>query len=88
MGVTERARPVLGAQPAPSGTTPLHLVGTESNHSEGEYPPLVIRYEDEPASLQLDINQLLEMDSPDSLSQVPIGTLANSFFLFLKLRSK
>ena len=88
MGVTERARPVLGAQPAPPGTTPLHLVGTESNHSEGEYPPSIIRYEDELASLQLAVNQPLNMDSPDSLIQVPDRNPGKLIFSVLQLRSK
>ena len=73
---------MLGAQPTPPGVTPLNLLSTESDHSEGNFPPPVIRFEDEPASLQLAVNQLLEMDSSDSVIQVPVSKLANSFFLY------
>ena len=80
--ISDKARPVLGAQPTPPGTTPLRLVGTEEEIRAGGGAPTILRFEDDPSSLQHAVNQLLEMDAPCTMLEVPLNTLANTLYLF------
>ena len=80
--ISDKARPVLGAQPAPPGTMPLRLVGTEEEVQAGGVSPTVLRFEDDPSSLHYAVNQLLDMDAPNTMLQVSLNTLANILYYF------
>ena len=71
---SEGARPVLGAQPAPSGTTPFHYVREmEDSGPSLELVPSGPYYEENPESMQLAISQLTDLDS--SVVQLPAQAL-------------
>ena len=69
-GSSKGARSVLGAQPAPPGTTPFHYVrDTKESGPSMELVPLGPYYEDDFASMQLAISQLTDFDT--SIVQLP-----------------
>ena len=63
LGSSKGARPVLGAQPAPPGTTPFRYVrDMEESGPSMELVPLGPYYEDDFASMQLAISQLTDLE--------------------------
>ena len=59
LGSSKGARPVLGAQPAPPGTTPFRYVrDMEDSGPSMELVPLGPYYKEDSASMQLAISQL------------------------------
>ena len=74
LGSSKGARPVLGAQPAPPGTTPFCYVrDTEESGPSMELVPSGPYYEDNSASMQLAISQLTDLDT--SIVQLPAQAL-------------
>ena len=74
LGSSKGARPVLGAQPAPPGTTPFRYVrDVEDSGPSMELVPLGPYYEEDLASMQLAISQLTDLDS--SIVQLPAQAL-------------
>ena len=65
-GSTDRARPVLGAQPAPPGTTPLYFVSDVDESPSMEIVPARPYAEEDPTSLQLAISQLGNLDTSNA----------------------
>ena len=64
MGTSEGARPVLGSQPAPPGTTPFHYVReVEDSEPSLELVPVSPYHEENHDSMQLAISQLTDLDS-------------------------
>ena len=65
---------MLGAQPAPPGTTPFRYVReAEESGPSMELVPLRPYYEDDSASMQLAISQLTDLDT--SIVQLPAQAL-------------
>ena len=70
----EVARPVLGAQPSPPGTTPFHYVHeVEDSGQSLELVPSGPYYEENQESMQLAISQLTDLDT--SIVQLPAQAL-------------
>ena len=70
----EAARPVLGAQPAPPGTTPFHYVQEVEDPGQSlELVPTGPCYEESHDSMQLAISQLTDLDT--SVVQLPAQAL-------------
>ena len=68
------ARPVLGAQPAPPGTTPFHYVhNVEDSGQSLELVPSGPYYDENQDSMQLAISQLTDLDT--SIVQLPAQAL-------------
>ena len=73
----EAARPVLGAQPAPPGTTPFHYVQeVEDSGQSLELVPTGPCYEESHDSMQLAISQLTDLDT------LVAPTIANKLVLY------
>ena len=74
LGSSKGARPMLGAQTAPPGTTPFRYVrDMEESEPSMELVPLGPYYEEDPASMQMAISQLKDLDF--SIVQLPAQAL-------------
>ena len=75
LGSSEGTRPMLGAQPAPPGTTPFRYVrDMEESGPSMELAPSRPYYEEDLRSMQLEISQLLT-DLDLSIVQLPAQAL-------------